>query len=201
MMALAQELRVPDYIKGLIFDCDGTLVDSMPLHMLAWEHAVTSQGGLWDYSYFYSKKGMPDKEIIGLYNSQFGTELDFRRTTQLKDEYFRSRADRLRPIQPVIDVVVRYAGILPMAVASGSTRSNVEFQLSAVGVRNYFEFIVSADDGIPPKPSPALFLEAARRIGVEPQACQVFEDADLGLEAAARAGMLATDIRHLGEQS
>jgi beta-phosphoglucomutase-like phosphatase (HAD superfamily) len=128
------ELLVPGFVKGLIFDCDGTLVDSMPLHMLAWEHAVTAQGCRWDYSYFYSKKGMPDKEIIELYNSQHESQLDFRRTTQFKDEYFHNRSDQLKAVQPVVDIVLRYKGILPMAVASGSTKANVEFQLKTIGV-------------------------------------------------------------------
>ena len=190
-----REILVPEFVRGLIFDCDGTLVDSMPLHMKAWEHAVTVQGGRWDYAYFFSKKGMPDKEIIALYNDQFGFSLEYGKTTTLKDEYFHSRVDQLKPIQPVVDVAVRYRNILPMAVASGSTRANVEFQLTAIGVLQYFEVLVTADDGIRPKPSPDIFIEAARRLGVAPNACQVFEDADLGLEAARSAGMLATDVR------
>ncbi len=190
-----KEFLVPDHMRGLIFDCDGTLIDSMPLHMLAWEYSVSVQGGRWDYPYFYSKKGMPDKAIIDLYNSQFGFSLDYLRTTKLKDDYFRSRADQLKPIEPVVDVALRYRNILPMAVASGSTRANVEFQLKAIGVLQYFHVIVTADDGIRPKPSPDIFVEAARRLGVAPNECQVFEDADLGLEAARSAGMLATDVR------
>jgi HAD superfamily hydrolase (TIGR01509 family) len=186
---------VPDHVKGLIFDCDGTLVDSMPLHMKAWEHAVTAMGGSWDYSYFYSKKGMPDKEIIQLYNEQFGFSLDFLRSTSAKNEYFYSRADQLKPIQPVVDVALQYRNILPMAVASGSTKANVELQLTAIGVLHFFDAIVTADDGIRPKPSPDIFIEAAKRLGVAPNVCQVFEDADLGLEAARSAGMLATDVR------
>ena len=64
-------IEVPNHIEGLIFDCDGTLVDSMPLHMRAWEHAVTTAGAKWDYEFFFSKKGMPGKDIINLYNQQF----------------------------------------------------------------------------------------------------------------------------------
>ena len=190
-----KEFLVPDHVRGLIFDCDGTLVDSMPLHMRAWEHSVAAQGGKWDYSYFYSKKGMPDKAIIELYNGQFGFSLDYLRTTKLKDDYFHSRADQLKPIESVVDVALRYRNILPMAVASGSTRANVEFQLNAIGVLQYFDVIVTADDGIRPKPSPDIFVEAARRLGIVANVCQVFEDADLGLEAARGARMLATDVR------
>ncbi len=189
------ELLVPGFVKGLIFDCDGTLVDSMPLHMLAWEDAVTAQGCRWDYSYFYSKKGMPDKEIIELYNSQHESQLDFRRTTQRKNKYFHNRADQLKAVQPVVDIVLRYNNILPMAVASGSTKANVEFQLKTIGVLQYFDAVVTADDGIRPKPSPDIFIEAAKRLVFAPTECQVFEDADLGLEAARGAGMLATDVR------
>ena len=190
-----REIVVPDGIRGLIFDCDGTLVDSMPLHMLAWEQSVKAQGGRWDYPYFYSKKGMPDKEIIEAYNAEFGFVLDYVRTTALKDDYFRSRGDQLLPIHHVVDVARRYKGVLPMAVASGSTRANVEFQLNALGIAPLFDVVLSADDGIPPKPNPDIFLEAARRLGVPPSRCQVFEDGEIGLEAAQRAGMLATDIR------
>jgi HAD superfamily hydrolase (TIGR01509 family) len=189
------EIQIPDVIKGLIFDCDGTLVDSMPVHMMAWEHSVKAQGGTWDYAYFFSKKGMPDKEIIELYNANFGFSLDVERTMKLKDEYFRSRHDQLKPIQPVVEIVLRYRNILPMAVASGSTKANVDFQLDALGIRNYFDVILTADDGIQPKASPDIFIEAAKRLGVAPRLCQVFEDAELGLEAARRAGMYATDVR------
>ena len=82
-----------------------------------------------------------------------------------------------------------------MAVVSGSNRANVERALQAAGLRELFSVVLTADEGLPPKPAPDLFLEAARRMGVEPCYCQVFEDADSGLEAARQAGMLATDVR------
>ncbi|MGA9408187.1 MAG: HAD family phosphatase [Bacteroidota bacterium] len=189
------EIQIPDYVKGLIFDCDGTLVDSMPVHMRAWEHSVKEQGGTWDFPYFFSKKGMPDKEIIELYNADFGSSLDILSTMKLKDEFFRSHRDQFKPIQPVVEIVLRYRNILPMAVASGSTKANVDFQLETLGIKKYFSVILTADDGIQPKPSPNIFIEAAARLGVEPGKCQVFEDGELGLEAARRAGMLATDVR------
>jgi HAD superfamily hydrolase (TIGR01509 family) len=87
---------------------------------------------------------------------------------------------------------------LPLAVVSGSNRPNVELALRAAGLAALFAVVLTSDDGLPPKPDPGLFLEAARRLGVEPGACQVFEDADSGLEAARRAGMLATDVRPFG---
>ena len=189
------KIIVPNHIKGLIFDCDGTLVDSMPLHMKAWEHAVTTAGVKWDYEFFFSKKGMPGKDIINLYNQQFHIKLNPEQATRAKQKYFELHRKDSSPIQPVVDIVHRYTKKIPMAVASGSPRENVVVQLEALGILKYFQAIVTADDGVKPKPAPDIFLEAARRIGVKPEHCQVFEDGDLGLEAARAAGMLATDIR------
>jgi HAD superfamily hydrolase (TIGR01509 family) len=94
-----------------------------------------------------------------------------------------------------VDIVLHYKDILPMAVASGGTLENVEMQLQSLGIRTLFKAIVTADDNVRPKPAPDIFLEAAKLIGILPEYCQVFEDGDLGLEAAKKAGMVATDVR------
>jgi beta-phosphoglucomutase-like phosphatase (HAD superfamily) len=190
-----QTIKVPEFIKGLIFDCDGTLVDSMPLHMKAWEYVITSREGKWDFDFFFSKKGMPEESIVGLYNAHFAQQFDPVETVKDKHEFFRLHASEFRPIPHVLDVVLRYRGVLPMAIASGGVRENVELELEALRIRELFRAIVTADDDVRPKPSPDIFLEAARRIDVSPQYCQVFEDGDLGLEAARVAGMLPTDVR------
>jgi HAD superfamily hydrolase (TIGR01509 family) len=188
-------IEVPKYIGGLIFDCDGTLVDSMPRHMNAWERTITSHGGKWEPEFFVTKKGMPEERIVGLYNRHYGVSFDPAETVRAKHAFFRAHPGGFKPIPHVIDVVRRYRGILPMAVASGGVRDNVDLELRALGIQECFQAIVTADDDIQPKPSPEIFLEAARQIGVAPELCQVFEDGDLGLEAARKAGMLATDIR------
>jgi HAD superfamily hydrolase (TIGR01509 family) len=189
------EIKVPEFIKGLIFDCDGTLVDSMPLHMKAWEYVISSRGGPWDYDFFFSKKGTPEKNIIDLFNARFARTLDPVKTVLRKHEYFWAHASELRPIPHVVEIARKYHNVLPMAVASGGTRKNVTLQLEVLQLKDYFGVILSADDDIMPKPAPDIFLEAARRLGVEPKYCQVFEDGDLGLEAARAAGMLPTDVR------
>ena len=194
-MSNKPSILVPDYIKGLIFDCDGTLVDSMPLHMQAWEHALEQVGAKWNFDFFNSKKGMKGKDIIAQYNKEFGFSFDPVKVNHLKQEYFRLHRKDSKPVHSVVDVVHRYKDKLPMAVASGSSRDNVLVQLEAIGIKKYFKVILTADDDIKPKPAPDIFLEAAQRIGVPPQLCQVFEDGDLGLEAARKAGMLATDVR------
>jgi HAD superfamily hydrolase (TIGR01509 family) len=191
-------IKVPEYIKGLIFDCDGTLVDSMPLHMRAWEHAITQSGGEWNYDFIFSKKGMQGKDILALYNKSFEADLDVEHAARVKQEYFHRHCAEMKPIHAVVEIVHRYASKLPMAVASGGSRENVLLSLELIGIKQYFAAIITADDKeVQPKPSPEIFLEAAKRINVDPKVCQVFEDGDIGLEAARKAGMVATDIREL----
>jgi beta-phosphoglucomutase-like phosphatase (HAD superfamily) len=189
------KIEVPAHIKGLIFDCDGTLVDSMPLHMKAWEHSIRLQGGPWDHEFFFSKKGMSEKAIAQLYNRRFGLAFNPEAVVRTKHEYFQAHATECMPIPHVVDIVLKYRGVLPMAVASGGTKENTNFQLEAIRIRDCFKAILTADDPIQPKPAPDIFLEAARQIGIPPEKCQVFEDGDLGLEAARAAGMLPTDVR------
>lgn len=188
-------IEVPENIKGLIFDCDGTLVDSMPLHMKAWEYAVTKGGAVWDSEFFFSKKGMQEEDIVALYNLRGLTLLNINAAVDAKHAYFRNHRGAFKPIKPVVDIVLRYKDILPMAVASGGISENVHFELDAIGIKEYFKTILTAYDDIKPKPSPDIFLEASARLGVAPTFCQVFEDGDLGLEAAREAGMVATDVR------
>jgi beta-phosphoglucomutase-like phosphatase (HAD superfamily) len=190
-----RNIVVPNYIKGLIFDCDGTLVDSMPLHMKAWEHAIREKGGTWDLGFFVAQKGMPEEDIVVLYNTRFSSELDPPDTVETKHRFFRAHAAEFKPIPHVVDVVFKHQGRLPMAVASGGVRENVELELEAIRIRRFFSVMLTADDDIKPKPAADIFLEAARRLGVAPEFCQVFEDGDLGLEAARIAGMLPTDVR------
>jgi HAD superfamily hydrolase (TIGR01509 family) len=190
-----RKIEVPEYIKGLIFDCDGTLVDSMPLHMKAWEHVILERGRVWDFQFFFSKKGTPEEHLVYLYNVHFGKALDPRETVKAKHEFFLSFTAELKPIPHVLDVVDKCRGKLPMAVASGGVREIVDLELDALKIKDLFQTILTADDKIKPKPAPDIFLEAAKRLGVEPSCCQVFEDGDLGLEAALIAGMLPTDVR------
>ncbi|MEW6507127.1 MAG: HAD family phosphatase [Bacteroidota bacterium] len=189
------KIEVPEFIRGLIFDCDGTLVDSMPLHIKAWEFAVTDAGLTWDFEFFDSKKGMPSNEILELYSKKFGVLINIEKVLQTKYDYFYKHRTEFKPIQHVVDIVLEYKDKLPMAVASGGSRKTVNVQLDDLGIRSLFKTIITADDNLKSKPAPDMFLEAARRMNVEPQFCQVFEDGELGLEAASKAGMLATDIR------
>jgi HAD superfamily hydrolase (TIGR01509 family) len=194
------KIEVPEYIKGLIFDCDGTLIDSMPLHWEAWRKAIEMKGGGWDPDFFSFTKGMPEESIVVLYNKRFGRDLDPVDTVRIKHGYFRSQSGRLKPVRQVLDIVERYRETLPMAVASGGVRENVMLELELLGIGGCFQAILTADDDVRPKPAPDIFLEAAKRLKISPERCQVFEDGDLGLQAARSAGMLATDIRNYSSQ-
>ena len=182
-------------IKALIFDCDGTLVDSMKLHMGAWENAIADMNTVWDYDLFFSAKGMKEKEIVDLYNIKYKTSLDPEELVEAKHNFFQNHIRDLKPIDKVVGVVYQYKDLLPMAVVSGGTKENVFAELSAVNILDFFEFVLTADDSIKPKPAPDLFLYASKLLNVDPEFCQVFEDADLGIEAAAAAGMKILDVR------
>lgn len=197
----ALSLTVPLWIRGLIFDCDGTLVDTLPLHYAAWEETFVELGLSCPLEFLLRHNGKPTNRIVALYNAEFSQDIDIKQFTVDKERRTYARLDLARPIEPVAALARRYFGYLPMAVVSGSNRANVERALQAAELRGLFTVALTADDGLPPKPAPDLFLEAARQIGVAPRYCQVFEDADSGLEAAHRAGMLATDVRFiLGNQ-
>lgn len=189
------KFEAPAWIQGLIFDCDGTLVDTLPLHYAAWGATFAERGLSCPVEFLLRHNGKPTDLIVALYNAEFSQALDIKKFTEDKERRTYALLDQARPLEPVAALARRYHGHLPMAVVSGSNRANVERALQAAGLWALFPVALTADDGLPPKPAPDLFLEAARRIQVEPRYCQVFEDADSGLEAARCAGMLATDVR------
>ncbi|MDG4596228.1 MAG: HAD family phosphatase [Candidatus Contendobacter sp.] len=191
-------LVVPTWMRGLIFDCDGTLVDTLPLHYAAWEKTFAALGLVCPLEFLMRHNGKPTDWIVARYNVEFGHAIDVARFTADKERRTYALLDQARPLEPVATLARRYHGRLPMAVVSGSNRPNVERALGAARLRALFPVVLTADDGLPPKPAPDLFLEAARRLEVEPVLCQAFEDADAGLEAARHAGMLATDVRPFG---
>lgn len=191
-------LEVPAWVQGLIFDCDGTLVDTLPLHYMAWEETFAALGLTCPLEFLIRHNGKPTDQIVALYNADFDQNIDIRQFTVNKERRTYVLLEQTRPLEPVAMLARRHHGRLPMAVVSGSNRPNVERALRAAGLRDLFPVVLTADDGLPSKPAPDLFLEAARRLGVEPGLCQAFEDADAGLEAIRHAGMLATDVRPFG---
>jgi HAD superfamily hydrolase (TIGR01509 family) len=194
-MPLEQRLTILPEAKGLIFDCDGTLADTMPLHWQSWHEEMARYGLTCPQEFLESHKGAHVADIVRIYNETFGTELDPVQFAKDKELRSHQKIPTVNPIQPVVDLVHQSRGNYPMAVVSGGNQRNVELTLRVLGIRDDFITVITADDGFPAKPEPAMFLEAAKRIGVAPEFCQVFEDGDFGIDAARRAGMIATDIR------
>ena len=182
-------------VQGLIFDCDGTLADTMPIHIKAWRETFADYGIHCPEKFLHAFKGMPAVRIVERFNRLHGHRIDPVAFARKKNQRAGQMLHRSQPIEPVVAIVRQYRDKLPMAVASGGTRENVLLTLQSIGFENCFAAVLTFDDDVAPKPDPEIFLEAARRIKVAPGACQVFEDGDAGLEAARRAGMIATDIR------
>jgi len=183
-------LDLPEHpFKAYIFDCDGTIADTMPLHFQAWTRALDELGGCFPEELFYSWGGKPTYVIIEQLNEKFGTTLDPISSAELKESYFEALIPEVLPIEPVVALVKQFHGTAPMAVASGGHREIVIKTLEALKLMPYFETIVGMEDVERGKPAPDPFLEAARRLGVNPEDCLVFEDSPTGIEAARAAGM------------
>ncbi len=188
-------IPVSSSAKGLIFDLDGTLADTMPLHRRAWKLAFDYFGEEYPEAFIDQYRGIPAGRISRIYAAKFDTTIDPAELAQQKNQQLQKLLHQVQPLEPVLAVVKQYNGKLPMAIASGGTRSNVLLTIEAIALSNYFEVILTSDDSIEPKPSPDIFLEAARRLNIHPEYCQVFEDGESGLIAARKAGMLVTDVR------
>lgn len=188
-------INIPKNTQALIFDCDGTLVDSMPLHFESWRENFEAYGKEYPHNFIDKRKGMPIKKVIEDYNLEFNSSINPEKFAEEHELRSIVKLQNVKPINITVQIVYKYKDILPMVVCSGSNKESVETSLKAIGVINYFKEIITADDNMKPKPAPDIFLEAAKRLNVEPQFCQVFEDSDLGIKAAQAAGMLATDIR------
>jgi beta-phosphoglucomutase-like phosphatase (HAD superfamily) len=188
-------IEIPQYIRALIFDCDGTLVDTMPIHLDAWKKAFEMNDRDFPFDFIESLKGASAVNIMELYNEQYNDNIDISKVISDKSNITRKIIIKAKPILPIAEIVQKYKNILPMSVVSGGSLFNVETSLSAAGLIEYFDIVITSFDKLPAKPEPDMFLEAARRMNVKPELCLVFEDGDFGLEAAKRAGMTSIDVR------
>lgn len=183
--------------RGLVFDCDGTIADSMPVHWLAWQAALESHGlaHLMPHDRFMGWGGVPAKTIFGILAQEAGITIDA--DAAAKDKYRRyfEMMDKVQPIEPILSIAREYRGKLPMAVATGSPMAGAKRTLDQIQAFDWFDAVVTADDVQHPKPHPETFLLAAERIGIDPKDCLAFEDAEPGLEAARAAGMQVVDVR------
>lgn len=182
---------------ALIFDCDGTLADTMPAHFVAWNVVLHRYQLHLDEDRFYALGGVPTENIVAMLAGEAGVTIDVPAVAREKDEEFHLVLHQIGRIEAVVSIAEANRGKLPMAVATGTVRWSADRVLRQIGVLDWFDAIVCADEVERPKPAPDVYLEAARRLGVAPADCRVYEDTDLGLEGARAAGMDVVDVRPL----
>jgi len=179
----------PGPFQAYLFDCDGTIADSMPLHYIAWKKALGEWGCEFDEALFYSWGGKPVDEIISTLNQMNGLAMPVEELGVRKEGLYFDQLPQLKAVPEVLEHIEAQHGRIPFAVVSGGRRNSVVSSLTALHLLDKFEAIVGAEDYEKSKPAPDPFLIAAARLGVAPKDCLVFEDTDLGIQAATAAGM------------
>lgn len=181
--------------QGLIFDCDGTLANTMPLHWRAWSLITQRHGLHFPEDRFYSLGGVPSRDILKMLAEEQGRSLDHIAVAHEKEEAYLPLMAEVEPIHAVVEIAKAHHGKIPLAVASGGTQKIICEVLEHLKIRHLFAAVVTCEMVTKQKPAPDIFLEAARRIGVDPKLCRAYEDTDLGLTAIRAAGMDAVDVR------
>lgn len=188
-------VRLPEQpYEGYIFDLDGTLVDSMPLHYRAWRRALAEAGAPPEAflpGEFYSCGGKSATDVVDYLNAAYGLDMDRKLVAERKRLFYLGmmQNDGAAPIAEVADFARSLKGKAPMAIATGSALPGAMATLEAAGLTGLFDIIITPEDVLEGKPAPDMFLLAASRMGADPVRCIVFEDATPGIEAARAAGM------------
>jgi beta-phosphoglucomutase-like phosphatase (HAD superfamily) len=187
-----KKLGINPKARALIFDLDGTLADTMPVHYIAYKNLLAEYTIDFTPGLFASLAGIPAEGTIKKLNELFGTKMDPVKVSQQKELEYEKMMGRIKPVGPVVDLVKKYFGKLPMAVGTGGSKRLAWKSLEILKLDQYFKILVSMEDVGHPKPHPETFLRCAELMGMEPRYCQVFEDGPLGIQAAKAAGMMAT---------
>lgn len=183
--------------KGLIFDCDGTLANTMPLHWRAWQLITQRHNLHFPEDRFYALGGVPSRDILKMLAQEQGRSFDHIAVAHEKEELYLPLMGEVEPIHAVVEIAHAHEGKIPMAVASGGTQKIICQVLEHLKIRHLFAAVVTSEMVKNQKPAPDIFLEAARLIGVDPKFCRAYEDTDLGMRAIRDAGMEAVDVREL----
>jgi HAD superfamily hydrolase (TIGR01509 family) len=184
----------PGSFGAYLFDCDGTITDSMPLHYIAWQRALGEWNCDFDEELFYALGGMPTEQIVRLLNERQGLRMPVETVTQQKEEIFFELLPQLKVVPEVLEHIEAQQGRIPFAVVSGGTREAVTASLVSLNLLDRFNTLVCAEDYSKAKPHPEAYLLAAARLGVAPASCLVFEDTDMGIQAATAAGMPSVKV-------
>jgi beta-phosphoglucomutase-like phosphatase (HAD superfamily) len=186
--------------QAIIFDCDGTLADTMPLHWRAWQVITARHRIHFPEDRFYAMGGIPSRDILKLLSAEQGITLDHLAVAREKEAEYLPLIAQVEPINAVVGIAREHYGRIPLAVASGGTRRVIELVLEHLSIRHLFNCIVTSEDVVNQKPAPDIFLEAAKLMGVAPKDCLAYEDTDLGLQAIQAAGMDGVDVRKMIEK-
>jgi haloacid dehalogenase superfamily, subfamily IA, variant 3 with third motif having DD or ED len=188
------DLEINPKAKALIFDLDGTLADTMPIHFIAWRNAAAKYGIDFTPELFEKLAGIPLYPTVEKINEIFGTYIDPKEMGDIKEAEFEANMHLTPEIKVVTDIVRKYHGKLPMAVGTGGSRRLSLKSLSIIGLEGYFDILVTSEDVSHFKPNPETFVKCAELMGVAPADCEVFEDGILGIQAAHTAGMMVVDV-------
>ena len=185
-----------DNYHALIFDMDGTLVDSGQLHQHTWCLTLEKYGIPVDRALMRSLAGVPIKATLEILLETFQVRpratLD--EMNAFKENCTREHMQGFVKATALIEVVKQYQGVKPMAIGTGSKTAEARMVLKLCGLDQRIKVVVGADQVQNPKPAPDTFLRCAELLGVQPGHCVVFEDSPLGLQAAQRAGMAGIDV-------
>jgi HAD superfamily hydrolase (TIGR01509 family) len=189
------KLRLPEgSFRAYLFDCDGTIADSMPLHYLAWKKSLTEWNCEFSEELFYAWGGRPTAEIISTLNQQRGLSMPVERVARRKEEFYFELLPELKAVPEVLEHIEAQHGRIPFAVVSGSARDSVTASLDALKLLDRFDALVCAGEYEKSKPDAEAFLLAAVKLGVAPMNCLVFEDTEMGIQAATAAGMASVKV-------
>jgi HAD superfamily hydrolase (TIGR01509 family) len=184
--------------KAYLFDCDGTIVDSMPLHYVAWKKTLDECGCAFPEDVFYAWGGMPAAEIVATLSAQQGLALNPDEVAHRKEQLYYEMLPQLQAVPEVLEQITHNFALgearIPMAVVSGGTHDSVTRSLTILGILDRFDTLVCAGDYTHSKPDPEPFLIGAQRLGIAPKDCLVFEDTDMGIQSATAAGMASVKI-------
>jgi beta-phosphoglucomutase family hydrolase len=189
------KLKLPaGSFRAYLFDCDGTVADSMPLHYLAWKKALGELNCEFEEELFYEWGGMPVAEIISTLNARHGLSMPLEAVSRRKEDLYFELLPQLKAVPEVLEHIEAEHGRTPFVVVSGSTRESVTASLISLNLLDRFDALVCAGDYRKSKPDPEAFLLAAARLGVAPESCLVFEDTEMGIQAARAAGMASVKV-------
>ncbi len=186
------KLDINPNAKALIFDLDGTLADTMPVHFWAYKNILVEYGINFTPELFKTLAGIPAIETIEKLNELFGTKMNAEKVGHFKEDEYEKIMHKMKPITPVVDLMKKYHGKMPMAVGTGGYNRLAWKTMKILGFDKYIDILVSSNDVKKAKPDPETFLKCAELMGVEPSVCEVFEDSLLGIQAAETAGMMST---------